>query len=77
MNRVFYEVVRTAPKGRWNGIQRNYGPAEVYRLRSEVQNEYTLAVSILVKFFSNFCKIGLWFEYTYIFSCSKYKIRQA
>jgi isocitrate lyase len=77
MNRIFYEVVRTAPKGRWNGIQRNYGPTEVYRLRSGVQIEHTLAVSILVKFFSNFCTTGLWFEHTYIFSCSKYEIKQA
>jgi isocitrate lyase len=57
MNRLFYEVVRTAPKGRWNGIQRNYGPTEVYRLRSGVQSEYTLAVSILVKFFQIFVKL--------------------
>jgi isocitrate lyase len=45
MNKVFYELVRTAPKGRWNGIQRNYGPDAVRRLRSTVQIEYTLAVS--------------------------------
>ena len=43
MNKVFYELVKTAPKGRWNGIQRSYGGDEVLRLRSGVQIEYTLA----------------------------------
>ncbi|CAF0984194.1 unnamed protein product [Rotaria sordida] len=43
LNRAFYELVRSAPKGRWNGIQRHYGPEDVYRLRSGVQIEYTLA----------------------------------
>jgi isocitrate lyase len=57
MTKAFYELVRTAPKGRWNGIQRNYGPNEVHRLRSGVQIEYTLAVSILVKFFHIFVKL--------------------
>jgi isocitrate lyase len=56
MNKVFYELVRTSTKGRWNGIQRNYGPDEVHRLRSGVQIEYTLAVSILVKFREIFVK---------------------
>jgi hypothetical protein len=71
MNKAFYELVRTAPKGRWNGIRRNYGPDEVHRLRSGVQIEYTLAVSILEKFFSNFCNTAPYFEHAYIFSCSK------
>lgn len=43
MNKVFYDLVRSAPSGRWNGILRNYGPEEVSRLRSGVQIEYTLA----------------------------------
>ncbi|CAF1114950.1 unnamed protein product [Rotaria sp. Silwood1] len=43
MNRAFYELIRSAPKGRWNGIQRNYGPEQVHQLRSGVQIEYTLA----------------------------------
>lgn len=46
MNKAFYELIRAAPKGRWNGIRRSYGPDEVQRLRSGVQIEYTLAVSI-------------------------------
>lgn len=46
MNKVFYDLVRSAPSGRWNGILRNYGPEEVSRLRSGIQIEYTLAVSI-------------------------------
>jgi len=45
MSKVFYELVRTAPKGRWNGIQRIYAPDVVRRLRSAIQIEYTLAVS--------------------------------
>lgn len=45
MNKVFYDLVRSAPSGRWNSILRNYGPEEVSRLRSGVQIEYTLAVS--------------------------------
>ncbi|CAF4220538.1 unnamed protein product, partial [Rotaria magnacalcarata] len=43
INKAFYDLVRTAPKGRWSGIQRNYGPEEVQRLRSGLQIEYTLA----------------------------------
>ena len=50
IKKACYELVRTAPKGRWNGIERNYRSDEVHRLRSEVQIEYTLAVSILLKF---------------------------
>ena len=46
MNKVFYDLVRSAPAGRWNGILRNYGPEEVSKLRSGVQIEYTLAVGI-------------------------------
>ncbi len=57
INKVFYELVRTAPKGRWSGIQRNYGPEEVQRLRSGLQIEYTLAVRILMTFFQTFVKL--------------------
>ena len=57
MNKVFYELVRKAPSGRWNGIQRTYGPDLVHRLRSGVEIEYTLAVSILGKFFQSFVKL--------------------
>ncbi|CAF4454161.1 unnamed protein product, partial [Rotaria socialis] len=44
INKVFYDLVRSAPKGRWSGIQRTYGPEEVQRLRSGLQIEYTLAL---------------------------------
>lgn len=60
LNKAFYELVRTAPKGRWNGIQRTYGPDDVYRLRGGVQIQYTLAVRIfeIFSFFSlNFHRI--------------------
>lgn len=49
MNKVFYDLVRAAPKGRWNGIKRSYGPDDVRKLRSGIQIEYTLAVSTLSK----------------------------
>lgn len=44
-NKSFYQLVRTAPTGRWDGIKRSYEAKDVNRLRSSVQIEYTLAVS--------------------------------
>lgn len=48
MNKAFYELIRKAPNGRWDGIKRVYGPDIVRRLRSGVEIEYTLAVRTLV-----------------------------
>ncbi len=39
----FQKLVPGAPAGRFNGIERNYTPAEVRRLRGSVPIEYTLA----------------------------------
>ncbi len=39
----FHALIPTAPKGRFNGIDRNYSVADVKRLRGSVQLEYTLA----------------------------------
>lgn len=49
MNKAFYDLVRKAPSNRWNGIKRVYGPEVVGRLRSGVEIEYTLAVSLFKK----------------------------
>ncbi|CAF3410030.1 unnamed protein product [Rotaria socialis] len=45
MVKAFYDLIRSAPKGRWSGIKRNYGPENVNRLRSGLQIEYTLATN--------------------------------
>jgi isocitrate lyase len=39
----FHALIPTAPKGRFDGIDRNYSVADVKRLRGSVQLEYTLA----------------------------------
>lgn len=39
----FEQLVPSAPKGRFDGIKRNYTPADVERLRGSVQIAYTLA----------------------------------
>lgn len=39
----FYQIVKSAPKGRWKGIQRNYQVEDVLKLRGSVEIEHTLA----------------------------------
>ncbi len=39
----FAELIRSCPKGRFEGIRRSYEVADVLRLRGSVQLEYTLA----------------------------------
>ena len=39
----FTGLIPSAPLGRFNGIKRPYGPADVERLRGSVQQQYTLA----------------------------------
>lgn len=39
----FNSLIPSAPKGRFDGIKRPYGPADVERLRGSVQIDYTLA----------------------------------
>lgn len=41
--RTFYDVIRTAPKGRYAGIKRNYKVEDVMKLRGSVHIEQTLA----------------------------------
>lgn len=41
--RTFYDIIRTAPKGRFAGIKRNYTIEDVQKLRSSVHVEHTLA----------------------------------
>jgi isocitrate lyase len=41
--RTFYDVIRSAPKGRFAGIKRNYTIEDVVKLRSSVHIEHTLA----------------------------------
>jgi isocitrate lyase len=40
---TFQDLVPTAPKGRFDGIERPYSPADVERLRGSVRIEHTLA----------------------------------
>src|SRR5690606_3433368 len=39
----FYNLVPTAPQGRFDGIERPYSPEEVERLRGSIPIRYTLA----------------------------------
>uniref|UniRef100_A0A0K0FN45 Malate synthase n=1 Tax=Strongyloides venezuelensis TaxID=75913 RepID=A0A0K0FN45_STRVS len=39
----FYHIVKNSPKGRWQGIKRNYDIKDVLKLRGSVNIEYTLA----------------------------------
>uniref|UniRef100_A0A1I8BKZ1 Malate synthase n=1 Tax=Meloidogyne hapla TaxID=6305 RepID=A0A1I8BKZ1_MELHA len=39
----FYQVVKTAPKGRYKGIKRNYEVEDLLKLRGSIDIEYTLA----------------------------------
>ncbi|TKR87391.1 hypothetical protein L596_011794 [Steinernema carpocapsae] len=39
----FYQVVKSAPKGRFHGIKRNYEVEDVLRLKGSIDIEYTLA----------------------------------
>ena len=65
MNKAFYDLIRKVPAGRWDGIKRVYGPDIVRQLRSGVEIEYTLAVSIFEKKFSLIKRSSfLRFEYT-------------
>lgn len=41
--RTFYDVIRSAPKGRFAGIKRNYKVDDVLKLRGSVHVEHTLA----------------------------------
>lgn len=43
VSKNFYQVVKNAPKGRFQGIKRNYGVEDVLKLRGSVDIEYTLA----------------------------------
>src|SRR6516165_3959622 len=43
MAKTFEQLVPNAPEGRFEGISRPYGPAEVERLRGSVPIAYTLA----------------------------------
>lgn len=43
--KTFYEIVKSAPKGRWNGIKRKYTVEDVEKLRGSVQIDYTLATT--------------------------------
>ncbi len=43
MTKTFEQLVPNTPKGRFDGIDRPYGPAEVERLRGSVEIKYTLA----------------------------------
>uniref|UniRef100_A0A914M481 Malate synthase n=2 Tax=Meloidogyne TaxID=189290 RepID=A0A914M481_MELIC len=39
----FYQVVKTAPKGRYKGIKRNYEVEDLLKLRGSIDIDYTLA----------------------------------
>ncbi|KAH7729924.1 hypothetical protein AAVH_02403 [Aphelenchoides avenae] len=39
----FYQIVKSAPKGRYKGIKRNYEVEDVLKLRGSIDIEYTLA----------------------------------
>ena len=39
----FYNIVSSAPKGRYDGIERNYTAEDVKRLRGSVDIKYSLA----------------------------------
>jgi isocitrate lyase len=39
----FYQVVRNAPKGRYQNIKRNYEVEDVLKLRGSIEIEHTLA----------------------------------
>ena len=41
---AFNDLIPSAPEGRFNGVERNYGPEEVARLKGSVAIEHTLAV---------------------------------
>lgn len=41
--KTFYDVVRAAPAGRFNGISRNYSPEDALKLRGSIHVEHTLA----------------------------------
>lgn len=41
--RTFYDVIRSAPKGRFAGVKRNYNVEDVMKLRGSVHIEHTLA----------------------------------
>lgn len=41
--RTFYDLIKSAPKGRFAGIKRNYTVEDAAKLRSSVRIEYTLA----------------------------------
>ena len=45
----FEQLVPSAPQGRFDGIKRNYTPADVERLRGSVQISYTLAERTALK----------------------------
>lgn len=45
----FEHLIPSAPKGRFEGIKRNYTPADVERLRGSVQIKYTLAERTALK----------------------------
>jgi isocitrate lyase len=41
--KTFYDVVRSAPRGRFTGVRRNYTPEDVLRLRGSINIEHTMA----------------------------------
>lgn len=41
--KTFYDIVRSAPQGRFSGIKRNYSPEDVLKLRGSLAVEHTLA----------------------------------
>ncbi|KAL3087146.1 hypothetical protein niasHS_005385 [Heterodera schachtii] len=43
MAKNFYQVIKTAPKGRYKGIKRNYEVEDVLKLRGSIDIDYTLA----------------------------------
>jgi len=39
----FYNLVPTAPEGRYDGVERPYSPADVQKLRGSVSIKHSLA----------------------------------
>ena len=45
----YYNLVPTAPEGRFDGIERTYSPEDVLRLRGSIQVRYRQALAELVR----------------------------